>query len=309
MERSETAMSLAAFTAPGRFFRGNLHTHSNRSDGALPPAEVCRLYRERGYDFLCISDHFLERYGFPITDTRDFRTGAFTTIIGAEVHAPATELGENWHILANGLPFDFAPTREGETGPELAERCLAAGAFVTIAHPEWYGLTMADAASIAGAHAVEVYNHTSAVREARGGGTYFLDALLVGGRRINALATDDAHFGIEGDAGRDAFGGWVMVKAEQNSEAALLTALKAGHYYSTQGPTIENIALEGEEIAIACSPAAQVVVLGRASRHAYAIGFGLTTARLPLTRFAGDWCRVVVTDADGRHAWSNPIYL
>ncbi|MEO1308326.1 MAG: phosphotransferase, partial [Pseudomonadota bacterium] len=40
-----------AFSAPGRFWRGNLHTHSNRSDGALDPAEVCRRYKEEGYDF------------------------------------------------------------------------------------------------------------------------------------------------------------------------------------------------------------------------------------------------------------------
>ena len=29
--------SLPAFTAPGRFWRGNLHTHSTRSDGVLEP--------------------------------------------------------------------------------------------------------------------------------------------------------------------------------------------------------------------------------------------------------------------------------
>lgn len=37
-----------AFTAPGRFFRGNLHTHSTRSDGVLDPGEVCRRYRDEG---------------------------------------------------------------------------------------------------------------------------------------------------------------------------------------------------------------------------------------------------------------------
>ena len=44
--------SLSAFTAPGRFWRGNLHTHSTRSDGVVSPEEVCRRYRAEGYDFL-----------------------------------------------------------------------------------------------------------------------------------------------------------------------------------------------------------------------------------------------------------------
>ena len=107
-------MGTEAFAAPGQFWRGNIHTHSTRSDGKLEPAEVCRHYREAGYDFLCLSDHFLPKYGFPIIDTMPFRTNSFTTILGAEVHAPSNSLGEKWHILAAGLPEDFAPTSDDE---------------------------------------------------------------------------------------------------------------------------------------------------------------------------------------------------
>ena len=52
-----------AFTAPGRFFRGNLHTHSTLSDGRLEPEEVCRRYRAEGYDFIALTDHFVGLYG------------------------------------------------------------------------------------------------------------------------------------------------------------------------------------------------------------------------------------------------------
>ena len=61
------------FDKPGRFYKGNLHVHSANSDGTLPPEELARVYREAGYDFLAITDHFLEEYGFPITDTRPAR--------------------------------------------------------------------------------------------------------------------------------------------------------------------------------------------------------------------------------------------
>lgn len=301
-------MTFAAFTATGRFYRGNLHTHSTRSDGKLPPEEVCRRYRERGYDFLCISDHFLERYGFPITDTRHCRTNRFTTLIGAEVHAPVTSCGEKWHILAVGLPLDFAATAPSETGGDLARRCEAAGAFVAIAHPEWYALTLDDAAQIRNAHAVEVYNHTSQVRMSRGGGAYFLDALLSQGRRINALACDDTHFAIASDPERDAFGGWVMVKAEGNEPDQLLAALKAGQYYSSQGPELHNIARDGDALVVECSPCAQIMLLGRGRRYAYAAGNDLTSARFEIEPFTGDWCRIVAMDASGKCAWSNPIF-
>lgn len=302
-------MSLEAFAAPGRFHRGNLHTHSSRSDGALPPDEVCRRYAAEGYDFICVSDHFLERFGFPMTDTTAFRSETFTTLIGAEMHAPATSLGELWHILAIGLPLDFAVTRPDESGAELAARCLDAGAFVAIPHPEWYSLTTADAATIPGAHAMEVYNHTAAVQSARGGGSYFLDMLLNEGRRINVLAGDDAHFSIPGHQNRDAFGGWIMVKARENSPDALLEALKAGHFYATQGPKIEAMHRDGSDLVVECSPVDQISLLGKGARSELVSGKGRTGARLPLDRFAGSWCRLAIRDASGRNAWSNPMWL
>jgi hypothetical protein len=295
----------SAFAAPGRFWKGNIHTHSNASDGVRTPEEVCATYREAGYDFLALTDHFLAKYNFPVVDTRPFRTHGFTTILGAELHAPATALGEMWHILAVGLPGDFAPTAAGETGPQLAARAIAAGAFVAIPHPGWYALTTADANTLEGAHAVEVYNHTSQLRTERGDGVYLADQLLAEGRRVTLIAVDDAHFVCP-----DAFGGWVMVKAEANEPDALLAALKAGHFYATQGPAIHDIIWEGDSVEITCSPAASIMVLGRGSRAAQSVAPIQTRARLSTAALrAGGFARVVVADAQGRRAWSNPIHF
>jgi hypothetical protein len=293
-----------AFAVPGCFFKGNLHTHSNRSDGALDPAAVCAAYRDAGYDFIVLTDHFMEKFGFPIVDTRPFRTNAFTTILGAEVHAPATSLGELWHLLAVGLPPDLAPTAVTETGPALARRCLEAGAFLAIAHPAWYGLTKADADTIEGAHAVEIYNHTSQVRTDRGDSGALVDQLLASGRRIGLIAVDDAHFHC-----RDYFGGFVMVKAADNEPEALLSSLKAGAYYSSQGPTIESVEYGEDTVEIACSPASAVMVLGRGSRASQHLAADITRVTLPLAPVrAGGFARIVVVDPQGRRAWTNPVW-
>ena len=298
-------MGTHAFLAPGRFWRGNIHTHSTLSDGRLEPAEVCRLYRETGYDFLCLSDHFLARYGFPIADTRPYRTNSFTTILGAEIHAPANSHGEIWHVLAAGLPEDFAPTGEAESGVELAARAKAAGAFVGIAHPQWSGLSEADGRAMAAhADAVEIYNNGCALECARGDGTYLLDGLLNAGHRLAGYAADDAHFRFD-----DGFGGWMMVKAEANEPDALLAAMKAGDFYSSQGPLIHAFAVEGGEAHVECSPATNIAVVGRGTRAVHVTGRALTRTTLALERFAGDWFRLVVTDAAGRLAWSNPVWL
>ncbi|UIJ72509.1 CehA/McbA family metallohydrolase [Aurantimonas sp. HBX-1] len=295
---------LTAFTGTGRFFRGNIHTHSDRSDGALPPQAVCRHYEEAGYDFLCLSDHFLERFGFPVTDTTGFRSNRLTTIFGAEIHAPENSHGEIWHLLACGLPLDFAPLGEGEDAVALARRAVAAGAFLGIAHPQWSSLSIEDGRQMAGiAHAVEIWNTGCDVECARGDGTTLLDALLSEGHRLTGYAADDAHFKLA-----DYNGGWMMVRAEANEPEALLAAMKAGAYYSTQGPTILDVAVEADQLEVAMSPAVTVSLVGRGSRAECVTGRQLTRASLPLTRFVGDWCRLVVTDAAGKRAWSNPIW-
>lgn len=302
----------AAFTAPGRFWKGNLHTHSTRSDGVLPPEEVCRRYRGEGYDFLALTDHFVGAYGYPIVDTQPFRTDAFTTIPGAELHSGVMANGEIWHILAVGLPADFAPPhspdfapQDGqETGPDLAGRAVAAGAFVAIAHPQWSGLTLADARALTAAHAVEIYNHGCAVGAERPDGAAIADLLLAEGRRLTLIATDDAHF-----TEPDHFGGWVMVRAAANEPEALLEALKAGQFYSSQGPDLHDLRITPDAVEVDCSPVETVIVQGAGTAAVAVHGRGMTTARLPLRRLGpSPFLRVTVRDAAGRRAWSNPHF-
>jgi len=295
-----------AFTTEGAFYKGNIHTHSTRSDGARDPAAVCALYRDAGYDFLALTDHFLARWDYPIVDTTPFRTAGFTTILGAEVHAPATLLGEAWHILAVGLPADFVPPAADETAPALAWRCHAAGAFLAIAHPAWYGLTTADAAMLPMAHAVEIYNHTSQVRTDRGDSTGLVDQLLAEGRRLTVCAVDDAHLHCN-----DALGGFVMVKAPANTPEALLDALRNGRFYSSQGPLIETVTVTDDTVQItAAGPVSAIIALGRGSAAEQRVETGLTSASLPLARFrTGGYVRVVLVDEKGRRAWTNPVWL
>uniref|UniRef100_A0A7C2W7A5 Phosphotransferase n=2 Tax=Thermorudis TaxID=1649508 RepID=A0A7C2W7A5_9BACT len=299
-------MSQLPFARPGRFFRGNLHAHSTNSDGQATPEQIVEAYRRQGYDFIAVTDHFLERYGFPITDTTALRTPGFTTLLGAELHAPALSNGELWHILAVGLPHDFAPPRPGESGPELAARAAEAGAFVGLAHPAWYCLTIDEARSVEAAHAVEVYNETCALDNDRGESWYVADLLLSEGRRLTAFGADDTHLK---DDRPDAFGAWVWVRAERLEPDALLEALKTGAYYTSQGPLIHDIQLDDRELAIRCSPVSSIFVSGAGRKTMHVHGHRLTEWRCSLEPFLGSYCRVTLVDAAGKRAWSNPIWL
>ena len=306
-------MPTSFFTAPGKFHRGNLHTHSTRSDGALAPDEVCRRYQAEGYDFIALTDHFVGMYDYPITDTTPYRSDSFTTILGAELHTGAMENGDLWHIVAAGLPSDFTPPDaphftpvEGqESAADIAQRARDAGAFVAIAHPHWSGLTEADARTITAAHAVEVYNHGCAIENDRGDGLHSYEHMLNEGRRLTMIATDDAHFKTP-----DHFGGWVMVKAQENTPDALLAALKDGAFYSSTGPDLNDIRILKNAVEVDCSEVTTITVQGYGVAATAICGDALTTGAISLDRFAASpWVRVTIIDHAGKRAWSNPVWL
>jgi len=306
-------MPTSFFTAKGKFYRGNLHTHSTGSDGILSPEEVCGRYQAEGYDFICLSDHFVGLFDYPITDASAFHNDNFTTIAGAELHTGSMGNSHLWHILAIGLPADFTPPnapnfhpiKGSESGANIAQRARDAGAFVAIAHPHWSGMSEADALTLTAAHAVEIYNHGCVIDNDRGEGFLTLEHLLNAGRHLLLIATDDAHFNTP-----DHFGGWVMVKAEKNSPEALLKALKDGDFYSSTGPEIKDIRLSSDGVEVDCSSAVTIIVQGKGTSMATLHGKAMTSGRLSLDRLANSpWIRITIIDRAGKRAWSNPIWV
>ena len=297
----------------GRAYRGNLHCHSNLSDGHASPEAVVLAYREAGYDFVVLSDHFEERYGWQIADTRAWRTPAFTTIVGAELSSARWDDRDVFWVVAAGLPPDFAPP-PGDDHAEAIVRAKDAGAFLVLLHPGLNNLPLAGVDALRGfgaIDAVEIFNHNTALWSPdRAEGAYLADGLLERGRRLLLTAGDDAHFA----SANDRFGAWIEVHAEALEPDALLAALKRGTYYSTQGPCIEALELDDDRLHVRAGAVACISVTGGGDRWQQAAdargphGGSICEATFDVRAFRGSFCRVTAIDAAGKRAWSNPIW-
>ena len=111
----------------------------------------------------------MEQYGFPVTDTRPFRSAG----VYDDPRRGAAQRGHRkWLPLAYrgppACPSISLPTAPDGSGAQLAARAMQAGAFVGIAHPHWYTLTAVDVDALGPAHAVEVYNGVAADANDRG---------------------------------------------------------------------------------------------------------------------------------------------
>lgn len=69
------------------------------------------------------------------------------------------------------------------------------------------------------------------------------------GERVAPIAADDLH------GSWDAFGGFVMIKAEELNYESVLSALKNYDFYASSGPEISELWLEDGVLHISCSPA------------------------------------------------------
>ena len=131
-----------------------------------------------------------------------------------------------------------------------------------------------------------------------------LDQILNYGKELNIIATDDSHFNID-----DAFGGWVMVKSEINSEEPILEALKNGNYYSSQGPDFKNIKIQNGRLEVLCSPVEKIIVSGYGSASIYKNKTSMESAVFNLGLLPQEkWLRITIIDNKGKKAWTNPIY-
>ncbi len=189
------------------------------------------------------------------------------------------------------------------------------GAFVVMLHPGLNNLPLEAAdrlPALEAVHAVEVYNHHLATLAGpdQAHGAYMLDGLLEKGRRLLVNAGDDAHFGHPADR----FGGWAEVHCERLDPEALLESLRAGRYYSTQGPSLRELLVEGDHLWVETSDAYAITLTGGGDRWLSAAermsegGEPIAEADFDLSPFRGSYCRITVVDSVGRRAWSNPIW-
>ena len=81
-----------------RPMKGELHSHSRRSDGGLDPAASQGLYREYGYEFRALTDHHRYHPAREIAAVYDGVKLGIVLVQGEEIHAPDNEL----HIVNVG---------------------------------------------------------------------------------------------------------------------------------------------------------------------------------------------------------------
>lgn len=297
---------LSTFSGPGQWYKGNLHAHTNLSDGILSPEALVSRYKALGYSFLTLADHRVYHHHDGLCEE------TFLTLPGLEMDASFGDRpGKHYHhIVGVGLaqlPDGFRRESEGENAGDIAQRhitwLLGEGMLPIYCHPRWSMATVDEVAHLTGFCMIEVYNHLCQRQDGSGEAEAWWDHLLWEGRRVLCTASDDTHQKIN-----DIGGGFIMVKAKSLTREAILASLRAGRFYASQGPVIEDIRRMDGTLEVFTSPAASIAFVCYPYR-----GYQENADKTLITQAAwhppegARYVRLVVTDCEGRKAWSQPI--
>jgi hypothetical protein len=293
------------FNADGEWFKGNLHTHSTNSDGTRTPQAVVDLYASKGYDFLSITDHGVR------TDPTHLDSKGMTLIPGMEVSLGRTELGQTFHLVAIGIHTRL-PHKGFDADGDPQQAIIDTkkqGAVAILAHPYWSGLNKNDMLHLTGYDGIEIYNSNCEIYNGAGDSRPHVDSILAEGRRTLIFAVDDHHGTPEPMKPLDATISWISVKSTPEPES-ILTAIKSGLFYASNGPEIKNIIFEDDSIVAKTSPVSSIGFISTPSRGTkyWAEGKTITEASYSPKKHE-TYIRIEATDQKGKTAWSNPIYL
>jgi hypothetical protein len=303
--------TVTPFEGDGVWLRCALHAHTTNSDGELSPDLLVRHYEWAGYDVLAITDHWVR--------TEVPSTRKLLVIPSAELNATCGPSGDDAHVLALGVRAD--PVRPDSFAPlqGVVDWVLANGGLPYLAHTYWSGLRTEQWETCEGLLGLEVWNTGCELEVGRGDSSIHWDEALERGAVLQGVATDDSHH-----PGYDSGFAWTMVRAMDRSQEAVLDALRTGRFYSSTGPSIESVDMDGDAVVVRCSPAQNVTLVTARHRGARAnagrLGYpnastilerdsaGLITAcrleKPPLAPFG----RVVVSDTRACRAWTNPLW-
>lgn len=272
----------------GRWFRGNLHSHTNNSDGKFSLEELVRNYEALGYDFLVITDH-----------------NKLTVIEGVNsdmLILPGCEIStDKGHIVAVNLKEPIEPNRPSQ---EIIDAINAQGSVAILAHPNWgenfCHWQQEDLISLNNYAGIEVFNGNIL----RDSGTPLAsdrwDMLLSRGHKCWCYGVDDTHNEL------DLANGWTMVLADEFTPEAIVNALREGRCYASSGVFFEAIETDKDTIRIIARNADRIAFVGKHGRWLKWVNDKFANYRI---RGDEGYIRVEAFGPHGGMAWTQPFFV
>ncbi|MFH1761107.1 MAG: CehA/McbA family metallohydrolase [bacterium] len=281
---------LNSYNPKGKYWlKGNLHCHTDRSDGACSTQQIIDIYKNLGCDFLMISDHDV------LSNYQGLDAGGMVLIPGNEICLRGP------HLLHVNASRTFKPEKDRQ---QVINEINKDG-FAICNHPRWkedYNhIPFSDLMKWKNYSGIEIYNYLCMLQDGSGDAVDVWDRLLSSGRRVWGYANDDAHRDYEcGKA-------WNVVFVEEISLDAIIKALQKGSFYASTGVDFTCFEVDGLTIRVKSSNAQKLMVSSEHNQRCLEV----MGNEIEYTIKKSDCSFVRITGFGGpeQYAWTQPFYI
>lgn len=330
-----------------RYYRANLHCHSNISDGGKSPEQLKADYMAHGYSVIAFTDHdvFLQH--------NDLTDDAFLALNGFEVEINDSETVGNErkcchmcfiakdpdnnvtpcynrekYFFGNAKKYrdlvhfdeskpDYQRSYTGECVNEMIEEGQKNGFFVTYNHPYWSLERYPDYMRYRKMNAMEIVNHScvSVGYDDDNGRVY--EDLLSDGVKCYCIAADDNHNRTDDTSPYcDSYGGYIMIGAEKLDYKTITEALEKGQFYTSTGsnfhvgPKFRSIEFENGRVTVRTSDVREIWLMTKSRSCRIVIADCGQTVNSAIFDVSPEekWFRLVIRDTNGYKAYSNAFF-
>lgn len=282
-----------------KWYKGNLHTHTTRSDGRYAPEDTLKLYKEHGYDFIALTDHW--------TISKSTTDNGIMQIAGCEYDTGGNVLEGIYHIVALGIDdtIDLQRTNPKPPVQDIINKITANGGLAILAHPAWSMNTPSGIMELSGLSAIEIFNTVADMpRNLRGDSGVIIDRLAAEDYILPCVASDDTHF-----YDCDQCKSFIWVRSNELTQSAILTAIAKGDFIASQAPfftyTINDDIIEVDSTPVdTIAFMTDTVYTGDRITH----GSDITHAVYKVKQ-SDTFVRIELIDKNGKHAWSSPLKI
>lgn len=326
------------------WYRGNTHAHTLNADGNAAPDTVARWYREHGYQFLVLTEHEYIADVEPLNALLGAKE-RFLVLPGQEVtqilsdpthpegwrHAHVNGIGLNRLVMPIGSS-EHKLVAHGMTMSESYKRNIAAirsaGAIPQVNHPNGrWSVRPSDLAELSGVFLLEIWNGnpksnnfggTNDAGETAPSTEGFWDMVLSQGKTAWGVASDDSHDFVNLDnlASERPGRAWIVVRAPELTQKALMDAMLSGNFYASTGVTLQDYSADRNEVRITIKQPHDPRHSDDSRFMTRFIGKNGTLlaevpGRNPIYRIRGDegYVRASILDSNGLRAWTQPLFV
>jgi hypothetical protein len=254
------------------------------------------VYRKAGYDFIALTDHWIQSEsksinGMLVLSGCEWDTGNLKNPV--------------FHIIGVGMNSQVFLKRSPQLLPqEIIDNINAVGGIAILAHPAWSITNPSDCMTLIGLGGIEIYNTVSGLpwNGRRADSSLYVDICATGGNLLRCMAADDSHY-YNGEQTRS----FIMVNAPELTINSIKKAIINGNFYASQGPMFESIRINKDSVEVRCTRVETVVFYSNTVGCSDRVSTGGVIFASYKIKPTDKYVRIELIDADGNMAWSSPF--